>query len=103
MLHRIVILYLMLWLPAAAQTTLGSAALSGTVTDNSSAAVPAAKLTLTEIARGLDREAVTNDAGRFVFPTIPAGLYQLRVSKNGFETYELTNLSIEVGQLATVN
>ncbi|MGH9721852.1 MAG: carboxypeptidase regulatory-like domain-containing protein [Bryobacteraceae bacterium] len=103
MLHRIVPLYLALGLSAAAQTTLGSAALSGTVTDNTNAAVPAAKVTLTEIARGLDREAVTNEVGRFVFPTIPAGLYQLRVSKDGFETYELTNLNIEVGQLATIN
>ena len=103
MRNRILIAVLLLTVPAASQTTLGSAALSGTVTDNTGAAVPGAIVKLTETARGLDREAATNDVGRFVFPTIPAGLYSLRVAKDGFETYELTNLNIEVGQLATIS
>ncbi|MGH9660077.1 MAG: carboxypeptidase regulatory-like domain-containing protein, partial [Bryobacteraceae bacterium] len=88
---------------ASAQTTLGGAALSGTVTDPTSAAVAGARAVLTDVARGLVREAEANDAGRFVFPSIPAGLYRLRVSKDGFETYELTGLNLDVGQLAAVN
>src|SRR5262249_20754655 len=37
------------------------------------------------------------------FPIIPAGVYSLRVSRDGFETYELNDISVEVGQFATVN
>ena len=53
-----------LWLANAsvlmAQATLGGAAVSGTARDTSGGALPGAVATLTETARGLSREAVTN-------------------------------------------
>lgn len=88
---------------SAAQVTLGNAAVNGTVTDNTGAVVPGAKVLLTDTARGLVREVESNAAGRFVYPTITAGAYTLRVSKEGFDTYEVTGLNVEVGQFATVN
>ncbi len=54
--------------------TLGSAAVSGTVGDDTGAAVPDAKVVLIETARGLAREATTNTSGAYIFPTISAGL-----------------------------
>ncbi len=83
------------------QATLGGAAASGTVADPSGAPVPAAKVVLTEVARGLDRETVSNEAGRFAFPVLSLGAYTLRVSKEGFETFEVTAFNLEIGQLAS--
>ncbi|MDX2269078.1 MAG: TonB-dependent receptor [Bryobacter sp.] len=90
-------------LPLAAQTTLGSAALNGTVTDDSGALIAGAQVNLIDPSRGQTRTTETNEAGRFVFPTIPAGLYTIRVTKDGFSTFEQTAFQIEVGQLATLN
>jgi hypothetical protein len=80
-----------------AQATLGSAAVSGTVLDQTGATVPGATVTLTDVARKLDRETTTNEAGRFVFPNVPAATYSLRVSKVGFEAYQVTEFPLQVG------
>ena len=59
----------------------GSASVSGTVRDEAGAEVPGASVVLIEIARQLDRDSVTNEAGRFVFLNIPAGAYSMAVTK----------------------
>ncbi|MBI3682469.1 MAG: carboxypeptidase regulatory-like domain-containing protein [Acidobacteria bacterium] len=87
----------------AAQATLGSATASGTVRDASGAAVPGAKVALTDVARGLTRETVANEAGTYLFPSIPAAVYTLRVTQPSFDAYELKGLRVEVGQNATVD
>jgi len=85
-----------------AQTTLGSAAVTGTARDESGAIVPGAAIVLIETARNLERETLSNDAGRFVFPTVPAGVYNVRVSKTGFQTYQTSGITVEVGQSAAL-
>jgi Carboxypeptidase regulatory-like domain len=86
-----------------AQATLGSATIGGTVRDASGAAVPEAKVVLTETARGLSREATANSAGSFLFPSVAPGVYFLRVTKEAFDAYELKGIQVEVGQLATLD
>ncbi|MEX2261324.1 MAG: TonB-dependent receptor [Bryobacteraceae bacterium] len=88
---------------AAAQATLGSAALGGTVRDSSGAAIPGAKVALTETARGLVRESVTNSSGLFAFPSIAAGVYMLRVTQENFEVHEMKDIRVDVGQNATID
>ena len=83
--------------PLLAQTNLGSAALAGVVRDPSGAAVPDAKVDAIETDRGLTRETRSNESGAFLFPTIPPGRYNLRVGKEGFDSTEITGISIEVG------
>jgi len=89
--------------PLLAQATLGSAAVSGSVRDASEAAIPDAQVVLVETSRHLVRETTTNDAGSFVFPTVGAGIYSLKVTKPAFETYELGDLRVEVGQRAALD
>lgn len=86
-----------------AQATLGSSSASGTVTDSTGAVIPGANVTLTDDARGLIREAETNAVGLYVFPDVPPGIYNLRVQTEGFETYELTEVRLEVGRRANIN
>jgi len=82
---------------ADAQATLGSAAVGGTVRDPTGAAVPEARIALTETARGLVRETVSNSAGSYLFPSVSAGVYSLRVSKEAFEAYELKDVHLDIG------
>jgi hypothetical protein len=88
------------WMTAAiafGQTTLGSAALAGSVKDSSGAFVAAAAVEVTDIDRDLKRETISNDDGAFLFPTIPPGRYVLRIVKQGFEAAEVKNITLEVG------
>ncbi len=64
---------------ACAQNT---SALSGTVTDPSGAAVPGALVQLR--GPGGDHRTKTNSLGRYVFPSLRAGRYQLRIGAKGF-------------------
>ncbi len=100
---RFLVSLVALALPLFSQTTLGNAALNGTVTDTSGSPIIGAAISLTDTARGQVRETQSNDAGRYVFPTIPAGTYTLRVTKDGFNTFERTQFVVEVGQLATID
>jgi hypothetical protein len=56
----------------------------GTVTDPSGAVIPGATVHLTNPASGVDRSAVTDDAGQFAFPNVTFNNYQLTVAANGF-------------------
>jgi hypothetical protein len=87
-------------IPALPQTTLGTAALSGTIRDGTGAAVPRAEVALTDVARGLVRTTTANDGGAFLFPALTPGSYHLKVTKDGFEAQEIRDIPLEVGQRA---
>src|SRR5262245_18915681 len=58
----------------------------GTVVDPQGASVPDAKVSLTNVATGIKQEAVTNDAGLFVFAYVAPATYEVAVQKDGFRT-----------------
>jgi hypothetical protein len=70
--------------PLALGQTFGS--ITGTVTDPSGAAVAGATITATNVATNATRSTISNDAGVYSFPSLPPGLYNLRVEKDGFRT-----------------
>lgn len=61
-----------------------SGAIEGTVTDNSGAIVPDAKVVLTNEATGVSSSGVSNSAGVFHFPALGTGLYKVTASVPGF-------------------
>lgn len=82
----------------------GAAAdLEGTVTDQAGAAIPAASLTVINTETGVERHGETNSVGRYRIAALPASEYTLRVSKPGFATVERRGLTLQVGQVATVD
>jgi hypothetical protein len=94
----------LLWLPAAyAQGVSGSAAIAGTVTDATGAVIPGATVTLINVERGSEQEGSTNEAGNYAYPDVIPGVYTIRVSSDGFETQEITDLQVAIGQRAAVN
>ncbi|MEO7145651.1 MAG: carboxypeptidase-like regulatory domain-containing protein, partial [Bryobacteraceae bacterium] len=88
---------------AWAQTSLGTSAVGGTVKDQSGLGVPAARVELIDVARGVSRETTANASGDYTFNAVTAGIYTLRVSLAGFETSDVNNVQVAVNQRATVD
>jgi hypothetical protein len=87
--------------PAWAQVTAGS--LSGVVTDPTGAVVPGARITVTDVTRGLDFTATTDGVGRYLVRPLPPSSYRLTVAADGFTTYVQDGITISVNQAATVD
>jgi hypothetical protein len=85
----------------AAQTFRGG--IVGTVMDSTGAAVAEAKVSVTNPATGLTREAGTGTDGNFSFPELPLGEYTVTVTKEGFRTQTATAVRVTVGNPARVN
>ena len=91
-------------LPAALLSQSASTGtVAGTVTDPSGAAIAAATVTLTDKATNIPRVASTNENGRYVFVDIPAGTYDVNVSKQGFRISKLSGQAVNVGSALTLN
>jgi hypothetical protein len=86
---------------ALAQQNTGS--LSGTVTDLTSGAVPAATVIATHTDTGLKTETVSTEAGLYVFASLPVGIYEVSVEKPGFKKLNRKNIEIRVAQRLAVD
>jgi Carboxypeptidase regulatory-like domain/TonB-dependent Receptor Plug Domain len=85
----------------AAQDT---AALAGTVTDPSGAAVANAQVSIDNAERGVHRKLVTNQAGDYSASALPApGAYDLTVEAKGFKRYEVKGVIMRVAEKSRVN
>jgi hypothetical protein len=82
---------------------VASAQISGLVTDPSGAAVPSAKITVTQTATGLVRTTLSGPDGTYVLPDLPVGPYKLQVQLSGFETYLQTGIVLEVSNNVAIN
>jgi hypothetical protein len=81
---------------AMAQTTSGT--ITGTVTDQSGAIIPGAKIILTEESTKDNHEATAGDSGEFVFAALRPGTYTLSVEKAGFQGFRQTGLALAISQ-----
>lgn len=77
--------------------------LNGTVTDASGAVVPQAMVVATEIATGVETRTTTTDAGIYRMPYLPLGDYRITVTKPGFRTSAVQNVTLRVAQTLTVD
>ena len=90
-------------LPRADAQTAAGGDFTGTVRDSTGAVLPGSTLVLTNVETGIERTTVANQSGRYRIPAVPAGTYKLAVSLDGFTTALRTGLSLEVGQVLTVD
>ena len=74
----------------------GTASIVGTVTDPSGAAVPNAKITITNTETGLVRSTTTNTTGSYAARELAIGHYNVRVEAPGFKAYERTGITLNV-------
>jgi hypothetical protein len=87
--------------PLPAQQT--TATLLGTVTDASGAAVPGVAVRATNLATAVARSTVSDQAGNYSFPYLPAGNYQLTASREGFQLQQVDSVTLQVDQTARVD
>lgn len=75
-----------------------TAALTGTVTDESGAAVPGASVEVSSPSLiGGARTSVTEESGRFRFPEVAPGLYSVTVTLDGFQSVRLEGVTLVTG------
>src|SRR5579864_4434624 len=77
-------------MPLRAQ--VGTATLSGTVTDPSGGIVPKARVLVESVERKFSRESVTDSTGTYVFSALPPGLYQLDVIAPSFRQEKVADV-----------
>ena len=85
----------------SAQTFTGS--IRGTINDASSAAVPNAKVTATDVDRNVEYPTTADSAGRYIFPGLPPAEYVVAVEAAGFKKTSQAAFQLEVQQQATVD
>ncbi len=88
-------------LSAIAQIQNGQFA--GTVTDPSGAAVPNAKITMTNAATGLSVTATSNSTGTYQVSELPPGTYKVTIEAAGFKTYSDSGVTLNAGSTTHVD
>src|SRR5436309_14621977 len=86
---------------ASGQAAFGS--IIGTAIDSSGAVVPNAKVTATDLDKGVSGTISTNDSGNYIFTNLTPGNYKVAVEAKGFKTFVQTNVRVIVGQSTSVN
>ena len=77
-----------------------TAQITGTITDQSGAAVTNAQVTIKSVERGETRTAKTNSSGEYLFAALPVGHYDMDVAASGFKQYQSKGIVLDVGQKA---
>ena len=94
---------LVLLLPAVSFEQVTTTNITGTVTDSSGAAIPAAQVTVTNTGTGYTRSAQTGAQGDYRLEFLPVGNYNVETSANGFKKVVRTGIVLQADQPARVD
>jgi hypothetical protein len=73
------------------------ATVSGTVTDQTGAAIPNAQVSIGNVSTGVKRKIAADTSGFYVAPNLIPGTYEITLSAPGFATQVRTGITLEVG------
>src|SRR6202166_4922550 len=92
---RIVLVFVLLAaVSLSAQTFRGT--ILGTVTDPSGAVLPGAKVSVKNVGTGLERTTQTSADGSYALPELQIGTYTVTVVQQGFQTFVVTGVTVDV-------
>ncbi len=77
--------------------------IQGVVTDATEAVIPGAKITVRNLATGVQLTATTNSVGFYSIPFLAPGAYEVTAESEGFAPQTKQNLRLDVGQVARVD
>src|SRR5256885_2126574 len=105
-LYRLIFSLSVIWIsgglqPGHAQTLFGS--IVGNVRDASEAVVTGATVTLTNLETKVSRQVTTTDAGSYDFATIPAGAYEVKIAREGFNPHTQTGVVVSANNTVRVD
>src|SRR5690242_8038079 len=83
--------------------TGGTGVVVGAITDQTGAAIAGATVNLIDIATSAVRTAITNESGRYDFPNVQPGKYNVTISKTGFRQAKFNNQDVVVGEQRTLD
>jgi len=92
-----------LLLAPAAHAQRVNASISGRVTDPTGATASGASVTARNVETGETRATMSDDAGRYLVPSLPIGEYEVRATKQGFQDQLRSGIHLAVGQEAVVD
>ena len=95
-----IVLSMVLAIPKTGRAQVLYGSVVGHVTDPSGAAVPGAKVTVTNQGTNTATSTTTNSGGDYTFSTIVAGTYTLQISKSGFRAYRRTDLPVTINTVS---
>ncbi len=79
-----------------------NASLDGQVTDKSGAVIPQASVTISAAERSASSTIQTDNGGRYSFPNLVPGTYNLSVAAKGFRTYVQNSIQLLANQQVTI-
>jgi hypothetical protein len=88
--------------PALAQSS-SAGTVSGLVTDQQGAAIPGAKVTLTDPSTKQVITTVTNDSGRYIVVNVPPTTYSVKFTKTGFNAQVVEREDVQVGEILSLD
>jgi hypothetical protein len=91
-----------LFVPAAS-AQVRSATITGSVSDQSGAAVPNADVTITNTGTNAAYKTKTTTVGQFAMPYLEAGNYSVEVTAPGFAAYRETGIAAATDQTVRIN
>src|SRR5207302_1589263 len=77
--------------------------ITGEVRDSTGAVVTTATVNVTNDATGASRMVVTNEVGVYTFPSLPPGVYRLKVTAQGFQVVKRPGIDLQVQQTARID
>src|SRR5437773_1106044 len=80
-----------------------SAAISGSVRDNTGAVIPGTTVIAKHTETGLTRTVQTSEEGNYTMPSLPVGAYEVTAEKPGFKQQIRRGITLVVAQQAVVN
>src|SRR4051812_7035951 len=81
---RILVIFILFTATLSAQETVNNASASGRVTDPSGAAVAGASIVARQIETNISNTTSTDQDGRFRFPYLKPGSYEIKIHSSGF-------------------
>src|ERR1700678_2771993 len=100
---RTLIIAMIVLLPAALFCQGYFGTVSGLLSDPSAAIIQGAKITLIDEEKGYQFTTKSDSEGRYLFVSIPPGLYSVSVEMQGFEKTVRTHIKLNVSENATAN
>ena len=96
---------LSMWLPVSlSYAQVGTtASISGSVTDESGAALPGASITIHNVDTGIDRTTQAGGSGSYSVSQLQPGHYSLSVSEAGFKGFLQQDITLTIGQIAQLD
>src|SRR6267154_5274032 len=95
--------FALLALTVSAFAQVPNGQITGTVTDPSGAAIPNAKVTVTNPATGFSTSTTSNSSGNYTVREVPVGTYKVAAEAAGFKTVSNTDVVVNAGTIAHVD